>query len=96
MKFVKYCMLLVVLAFSVSLPASLPAFADAGHGPGPGPGWGHGPGWGPRPVSCYAQDWRGDTYRGDSYDYRQAEYDALNACQYYSYNPRSCRLVGCE
>ena len=94
MNFVKLCMLFMALAS----PFSLPALAD--WGPGHGPGWGHGPGygpgWGPRPVACYAQNWRGDTFRGVSYDYRRAQYEAMNTCAYYSHNPRSCRLIGCE
>lgn len=64
-------------------------------GPGrPGPGRpGPGPRPGPRPVECFAQNARGQTFRAVGWNARNTQREAINYCYQYS---RRCRALGCR
>ena len=60
----------------------------SGHGPlGPerGPGW-------DREVTCYARNWRGETFAATGWNARLAQNEALRACFSHGGN---CRASGC-
>ena len=69
-------------------------------GPGRGPGYPGYPGRpgrpGPRPVECYARNARGITFRAQGWNPRQVQDRALQQCYRNSFNPRTCRPLGCR
>lgn len=66
-------------------------------GPGRGPGYPGRPGRpGPRPVECYARNARGITFSARGWNARQVQDRALQQCYRNSFNPRTCRPLGCR
>lgn len=67
------------------------------------PGWGRdhhpgrGPGWGRHGVTCFARNWRGQTFSAQGWDRWNVQQRALNECFSRSWGgARSCRAIGCR
>lgn len=65
-----------------------------GWSPGRRPHWNR-PGRPPM-VQCVAQNARGARYFGRAWDDNRAAWEAMSKCRRDSYNPRTCRVLGCR